>query len=70
MSDFGKEAAVQGAAAAPPVALSTAAMVGGLSLQEWMFAATLVYVVLQAAYLLWKWYREWRRSMREDRADG
>jgi uncharacterized membrane protein YfcA len=26
---------------------------------EWMYALTALYVVLQGAYLIWKWRREW-----------
>lgn len=65
MSDLTKEAAVQGAAGTPPVVVSTAAIIGGLTLQEWVLAATLIYVVVQCAYLLWKWWREWRKSLRD-----
>jgi hypothetical protein len=32
----------------------------GWGVQEWMYAATFVYVVAQLAYLLWKWHREWK----------
>lgn len=34
------------------------AIVGALTLNEWVAVATFIYVVLQAAYLLWKWRRE------------
>ena len=32
---------------------------GGVSLQDWVYILTLVYLVLQIAYLVWKF---WRRS--------
>jgi hypothetical protein len=32
--------------------------VWALTLNEWVAIATLCYVVLQAAYLIWKWRRE------------
>tara|TARA_R100000049_G_C1894785_1_gene46667 strand:- start:440 stop:664 length:225 start_codon:yes stop_codon:yes gene_type:complete len=41
----------------PPVAVTTA-MLAGLSLETWVAIATLSYIALQAAYLLWKWARE------------
>ena len=51
-----------GAAAAkvtPPLTVAMASA-GGWGVQEWMYAATFVYVVAQLAYLLWKWRREWK----------
>jgi hypothetical protein len=58
--------------AASAAALKTAPMVAvagasaaGWSVQEWMYAGTLGYIVLQAAYLVWKWIREWRKSRAE-----
>jgi hypothetical protein len=41
----------------PPVAIA-AAQVGGWGPQDWMYALTALYVVLQALYLIWKWVRE------------
>lgn len=66
MSEFGREAAVQGAAATPPVAVTTAAVMGGLTLQEWMAVATILYIVLQAGFLLWRWHRAWRKAQAAD----
>lgn len=43
-----------------PVGVVAAAEVGGWGPAEWMYALTALYVVLQAAYLLWKWRREWK----------
>lgn len=45
---------------APPVALSIAATVGGLTLNEWMAIATIAYIGLQAGFLVWKWWKEFR----------
>ncbi len=39
-----------------PVGVSLATL-GGMSLHDVVMLATLVYIVLQAAFLLWKWYR-------------
>ena len=43
--------------AAPPVAAVGAMSVGGLSLSDWVLVATLIYIVLQIAYLLFRWMR-------------
>ena len=43
----------------PAVAVASAS-VSGWGVQEWMYAATLIYVVMQALYLVWKWHREWK----------
>lgn len=45
----------------PPLAVA-AAGAAGMSLQDWVYAVTILYVVLQSGYLVWKWRREVRRS--------
>ena len=45
----------------PPVLLSVAATVGGLTLNEWMAIATIFYIALQAGFLIWKWWKEYRK---------
>jgi hypothetical protein len=45
------DAAVEVVKAAPAVIVSI------LSLQDWVYIATLGYLALQAAWLLWKWAR-------------
>lgn len=47
---------------APPVAVAGAAWVFGLTLNDWVAVGTLTYLAIQGGYLLWKWYREWKRS--------
>ena len=42
--------------AAPPVAITTAVTIGGLTLNEWVAIATLLYIVLQSGWLVWKWF--------------
>jgi hypothetical protein len=32
----------------------------GVALSDWVYITAIVYAVLQAAYLVWKWVREWR----------
>ena len=65
MSDFAGEIGAAGAKAAPAIGVA-AASATGWGVEQWMYAATLVYVVAQLGYLLWKWRREWRGR----RADG
>jgi len=38
----------------------TGAVTYGLTLNELVAIATLVYITLQAAYLVWKWIREYQ----------
>lgn len=52
------QAAIEAAKAAPAVAGATAS---SLTLNEWVAVATGIYIAIQAAYLLRKWWREERR---------
>jgi uncharacterized membrane protein YfcA len=54
-----------GEAQAAAAKLSVPAVVAGSSVagwgpSDWMYALTAVYVVIQGAYLLWKWHKEWK----------
>ncbi|MGE4335230.1 MAG: hypothetical protein AB7E55_04545 [Pigmentiphaga sp.] len=57
------QTAAEAAKAAPPVAVTIAAVADGFTVNHAVAGATLLYIVLQAGYLIWKW----RRDMREDR---
>ena len=59
MSDGLLQAVESAAAKVAAPAMVVAASVGGLSVAEWMYIATIAYVVIQSGYLLWKWRREW-----------
>lgn len=61
--DFAHEVNIAAAKSAPAIGVAAAAA-SGWSVQEWMYAATIGYIVMQAAYLGWKWYREWRKGNR------
>jgi uncharacterized membrane protein len=50
------EAANEIAKSIPPVTIA-AATVSGWTLNDWVLVATLVYVVLQIAHLLYKWFK-------------
>lgn len=47
--------------ATPPLAVAGASL-AGMGLQEWVFALTIVYLALQIAHLIWKFFREGRRG--------
>lgn len=51
---------VEIAKATPPVYVTTWAWVQGLPLDKYVAIATLLYIVIQIGYLLWKWVREYR----------
>lgn len=55
--------AVTGAAvkASPPLVVVTAA-IAGLSLQTWVYVATLAYTVLQISHLIFRWVKDWRAT--------
>lgn len=44
----------------PPAAVS-AAILFGLTLDDWVKLATLTYLAIQGGYLLWRWLQEWRK---------
>lgn len=52
-----KEIATEGAKAAPPVAVVTADIAHGWSMNDTVLTLTIVYLVLQIGWLLWRWYR-------------
>lgn len=45
----------------PPIGVA-AASVAGMSLQDWVLAATLLYTVLMIAKLLWDWFKGRKRD--------
>lgn len=59
LTNLASDAYAAAAKSGPPVAV-TALSVAGVGLQDWVLIVTLVYVVLQSAYLLWKWARDLR----------
>lgn len=67
-NDIGHDIASATVRAAPPVAVGAFATIGGLTLQDWVLIATLVYLAAQLLYLLWKWHRDILRA-REEEAD-
>lgn len=59
MKDLSNEIGAAGAKVSP-VALVAGASVAGWGVQEWMYLATLIYVLAQLAYLCWKFWHERR----------
>lgn len=47
------EIGAAGLKASPPVAAAV------FTMNEWVAIATVLYILLQGAYLLWKWRGEW-----------
>lgn len=47
---------------APPVAVAGSAWLFGLTLNDWVAVATLGYLALQTGYLLFKWYRDFKKG--------
>ena len=56
------EIASQVAMAAPAVTAATTTLVLGLTLNEVLAVASIAFIALQAAYLIWKWRREAKRK--------
>lgn len=52
--------AAQSVAATPPAAVSILATAQGWNMADWVALATVLYIGLQAAYLCWKWWREYK----------
>lgn len=57
-----QEIAHEAVKASPPVAITSWAWLQGIPIDKLLGWATLAYVVLQTAYLLWKWRREVKRN--------
>jgi hypothetical protein len=57
---------IEAAKAAPPVGVSAAGAMSGWDLNHWVALATLVYISLQVAHLLWKWRRQARDGIVEE----
>lgn len=49
--------------ATPGAAATSVFKVWGLPLSEWLVVASLIFMALQAAYLIWKWRRDYRRDL-------
>ena len=52
-----KEVAMEIAKSSPPVAVVTASMASELTLGNVLTAVTIIYVILQICWLVWRWYQ-------------
>lgn len=52
----------EGLKATPPVTVSVVAWMQGLTINDVVGIATLAYIALQAIYLIWKAYREYKNG--------
>lgn len=57
---FKEEIASSVAKLTPPAAITAATKFTNMTLSDWVLLATLVYTLLQIAYLLRKWFRPTR----------
>lgn len=60
---------IAAAQTAPSAVASSGARIAGLPLSDWAVLATIGFVTLQFAYLVWKWRRDYLREA-ERRANG
>lgn len=58
-TELTQEVGNAGAKLLPPAVVSVVSA-SGYTLQDWVFIATIGYLVLQAIHLLWKWRKESR----------
>lgn len=61
-SEVKEEAVSQAVKAVPAVAAATTTLVLGLTLNDLLAIASIVFIAMQAAYLVWKWRREAKRD--------
>ena len=52
---------VEVAKATPPVVVTAAATLSDFDVSKLLAWVTVLYVLLQAGYLIWKWRGEWKR---------
>lgn len=52
-----KDMLTEGAKAAPPVVVATASIANDWTMNHTVYALTIVYLLLQIGWLVWRWYR-------------
>lgn len=60
------QAAIRSVVEASPPSLFVALKFGGIALPDWVAIATLGYIFLQSAYLIWRWVRAARYRRADD----
>lgn len=53
--DLGRDVTSAIAKTLPP------AVVWSLTLNDWLAIVSIIYVLMQGCYLVWKWRREWKK---------
>lgn len=66
--DLGRDITVASLKAAPAAAVVVAESTG-LSLEQWVFILTIVYLLLQISFLVWKWVATFLRARRATKLD-
>lgn len=64
--DLPHEFATEALKGAPPVAVAAASLTGAVDWQTWVLILTAMYVVLQIAWLLWKFVDKFNGKKTED----
>lgn len=57
-----QEISAEAVKAAPPLAVAGAVKVLGMTMNDWVLALTLVYLILQMAWLIFKWWAAIRQK--------
>ena len=52
----------EGAKSTLPVTVSALAWFDAVPLNNWLILVSILYVLMQASYLVWKWYKEYKAS--------
>jgi hypothetical protein len=58
-----KDIVTESAKASPPIAVVTASLTSGWTLNHALTALTILYVILQIGWLLWRWHRAARTGL-------
>lgn len=61
MENIKQEVTTQIIAAAPAASVIGASL-AGVTINEWLAGISICFILLQAAYLLWKWYKEYKNG--------
>jgi len=62
VSDQKHEVIAQAMQSTPSITAATATVLLGVTVSEWLGIVSIGFIVLQAAYLVWKWRREARKK--------
>ena len=62
MSNIKQEAMTQAVQAAPAASIIGATLVS-ITINEWLAGISICFILLQAAYLVWKWVKEYKKDL-------